>query len=77
VVNLACGGSYSLLELLQTLKAYAGVEVDPEFAPPRSGDVRHSKADVSKARELLDFSAQVPFSEGLERTYDWYRSQYR
>jgi len=77
IVNLACGGSYSVLELLHALAEYAGVEVDPDFAPPRSGDVKHSRADVSKARELLDFSAQVPFSEGLKRTYDWYRSQYR
>lgn len=77
VINLACGGSYSLLDLLDALQTYAGVEVDPEFAPPRAGDVQHSKADVTKARELLDFSAQVPFSEGLKRTYDWYRSQYR
>ncbi|MEZ5965822.1 MAG: NAD-dependent epimerase/dehydratase family protein [Planctomycetota bacterium] len=77
VVNLACGGSYTILELLQTLAQYAGVQVDPDFAPPRSGDVKHSRADVSKARELLDFCAQVPFSEGLKRTYDWYRSQYR
>jgi len=77
VVNLACGGSHTVLELLETLQDIAGVRVEPEFAPPRPGDVRHSRADVSKARALLDFSAQVPFAEGLKRTFDWYRSQQR
>jgi UDP-glucose 4-epimerase len=77
VVNLACGGSHTLLELLRALQEYAGVAAEPEFAPPRPGDVKHSRADVGRARELLDFSAQVPFSEGLKRTYDWYRSQTR
>lgn len=77
VVNLACGGSHTILDLLHTLQQFAGKQVAPQFAPPRAGDVKHSRADVSLARSLLDFSAQVPFAEGLERTFDWYRSQYR
>jgi nucleoside-diphosphate-sugar epimerase len=77
VVNLACGGSHSLLDLLRTLQQVAGAKVEPQFGPPRTGDVKHSRADVTRARELLDFCAQVPFSEGLKKTYDWYRSQHR
>ncbi len=77
VVNLACGGSYSLLDLLRTLQPFAGAKVEPQFGPPRTGDVKHSRADVTRARELLDFCAQVPFAEGLKKTYDWYRSQHR
>ena len=77
VVNLACGGCYSILDLLRTLQQFAGVKTEPQFGPPRTGDVKHSRADVSRARDLLDFCAQVPFSEGLKKTYDWYRSQHR
>lgn len=77
VVNLACGGSHTLIDLLRNLQQIAGTRIEPTFAPPRAGDVKHSRADVSLARQLLDFSAQVPFAEGLKRTFDWYRSQYR
>jgi UDP-glucose 4-epimerase len=77
VVNLAGGNSYTVLELLATLQEYAGTDLEPLFAPGRPGDVKHSRADVTRARRLLDFSTQVPIAEGLQRTFDWYRSQHR
>ena len=76
VVNLAYGESHDLLELLATLSRRAGVTVEPEFAPPRQGDVRHSLADVARAKSLLGYVPKVGFVEGLNRTFDWYRSQY-
>ena len=75
VVNLAGGASYSLLEMLDALQRHAGTNLTPVFAPARVGDVKHSRADVSRARELLDFSVRVPFAEGLAQTFEWYRSQ--
>jgi UDP-glucose 4-epimerase len=75
-VNIACGGSHSVKELLETLQRHAKTRVEPELRPPRTGDVKHSKADIAAARTLLGFEPGVTFSEGLARTYDWYRSTY-
>jgi UDP-glucose 4-epimerase len=68
VVNVACGGRYSLLDLLDRMAGMLGVEYNPEFLPARQGDVRDSEADISAARDLLGYSVQVPFEEGLRRT---------
>lgn len=76
IVNLAEGEQRTVLDLLHRLREIAGVQVEPRFAPPRPGDVRHSLADVSRARELLGFRPGVGFQRGLERTFHWYRSQY-
>ena len=75
-VNLAGGGNISILDLLNGLKAVSGVDVEPAFGPSRTGDVRHSQADVTRLAELLGFRCEVSFEEGLRRTYDWYRSTY-
>ena len=77
VVNLACGGNHSVRSLLDQLIECSGMQVEPIFAPARTGDVRHSTADISRARELLKFEPQVSFAEGLQKTFDWYRSTSR
>lgn len=74
VVNLAYGESRTVLDLLAGLQRIAGTTMEPEHAPPRKGDVRHSLADVTRARALLGFGPRVGFAEGLQRTFDWYRS---
>ena len=74
VINIACGESHDLLELLAVLKRHARVDVEPVFGPPRVGDVRHSLADISKARRLLGFEPRVSFEDALRLTLDWYRS---
>jgi len=74
VFNVACGRSVDLLTLLERIGRIVGVEIEPEFAPPRPGDVRHSLADLSKGRELLGYEPVVGFEEGLERTIEWYRA---
>jgi UDP-glucose 4-epimerase len=66
--NIACGGEYTLLELLEHLGEILGVTVDPEHTEPRAGDVRHSSADVSAAVRDLRWKAAVGFRDGLERT---------
>lgn len=76
VVNLACGGSHSILDILNGLKTHAGVDVEPVFEPARTGDVQHSRADISRARKLLGFEPEVSFLDGLKQTFDWYRSVY-
>jgi len=73
VINLAGGGRVSLLEVLEILAKSAGGSMEPVFGPPREGDIRHSQADISKARRLLGFTPAVPVAEGLRRTLAWYR----
>jgi UDP-glucose 4-epimerase len=66
-VNVASGRSHDLLYLLEVLGRLLGVEPRPVFGPPRPGDVRHSLADLSRARELLGYQVRVSFEEGLAR----------
>ncbi|MEY3162038.1 MAG: hypothetical protein RIT25_2029 [Planctomycetota bacterium] len=75
VVNIAYGSSITLLELLDVLQGLAGTSLEPTWAQPRSGDVRHSLADVTRASNLLGYRPKVGFAEGIRRTFDWYRSQ--
>jgi UDP-glucose 4-epimerase len=74
VFNVACGGSHSLLELLDVLGREMGVRVPPVHTEPRPGDIRASQADVTAARRALGFEAKVSFEEGLRRTVAWYRA---
>jgi UDP-glucose 4-epimerase len=69
--NIAGGGGISLLELLDQLGRIIGVEVEPTFTGKRSGDVRHSQAEVSRAARELGFRTQVTFEDGLCRTVEW------
>ncbi len=73
VVNLACGDRVSLLELVELLNGILGTSLAPVHEPARAGDVKHSQADVGKAKELLGFSPAVDFAEGLRRTVAYYR----
>lgn len=72
VINVACGDSYSLLDLMDNLNSILDRRVEPLFAEARPGDVRHSRADISKAGELLGYSPRVRFLEGLRRTVEWH-----
>ncbi len=72
VINVACGISCSLLELVQTIRECLGKTIEPRFAPPRPGDVRDSLADISLARELLGYEVTVDFPTGIRRTIEWY-----
>jgi UDP-glucose 4-epimerase len=71
VMNIAIGSSHTLNELVRTLGDLLDSELEPEYAPPRSGDVRESLADVSLARELIGYEPAVGLEEGLQRTIAW------
>jgi UDP-N-acetylglucosamine/UDP-N-acetylgalactosamine 4-epimerase len=72
VYNVACGEQTTLLELFERIKSIAGSDLAPVFGPERSGDVKHSLADISKARTLLGYEPQVSVAEGLKRAFAWY-----
>lgn len=72
--NLATGGRITISELVAQLNALLGNDIAPVHAAERPGDIRHSQADISKARKLLGYEPLVDFAEGLRRTVDWYRN---
>jgi len=74
VFNAAGGRSITLLQLLAALNEVLGTNVEPEFAPPRPGDIRESMADITAARKWLGYEPQIDFLEGLRRSVDYYRA---
>ncbi len=74
VINIANGERITLNQLLDELKSLTGKsEVQADYQPARSGDVRHSLADITRARELLGFEPRVELREGLQLTIDWWQ----
>jgi UDP-glucose 4-epimerase len=73
-MNLATGGRINLLDLVEKINNLIGTQIEPIFGPPRDGDIKHSRADIQKAIDLLDYAPVVDFDSGLSRTIDWYRS---
>jgi len=71
-INIACGTSYTLLDLLRAINTALGKNIEPVFAPARKGDVKHSLADIKLAQELLGYDVEVDFNEGIRRTVAWY-----
>ena len=65
VLNIACGQRYTLLELVQTINSILGTAIEPLFEKERPGDVNHSLADISRAKEKLGFQIITRFEEGL------------
>jgi UDP-glucose 4-epimerase len=73
--NVAGGHQHSLLDLLGLLGQLLEVTPDPKFTSPRPGDVRHTAADISAARDELGYLPIVDFAEGLRRTLSWFASR--
>jgi UDP-glucose 4-epimerase len=74
VYNAGNGNRYTLNEVWRTLQNIEGVEIAPEYGPPRAGDVRDSQADVTAARRDLGHDPQYSLEQGLRRTLAWYRA---
>jgi UDP-glucose 4-epimerase len=70
VYNIGTGGSSTVLDLVRQLNDILGTNVQARHGPPRPGDVRHSQADISRARRDLGYEPAVPFGEGLRRTLE-------
>ncbi len=74
VVNIGSGRAVGLIELVRMIASACGVpHIGPRHEPSRAGDVRHSLADLSAAKELIDYVPIVSLQEGLESTLAWYR----
>ena len=75
VYNIACGHQTSLLDLFQKLKKISSSDIEPTHMSDRPGDVKHSLADISKAKNLLGYDPQISVEEGLKKTFEWYQKQ--
>jgi UDP-glucose 4-epimerase len=73
VMNIACGVRTTLLDVLDRLGGIVGRKVTAIHEPSRAGDIKHSLADIGRARALLGYTARVSFEEGLARTVEWYK----
>jgi len=74
-INVACGTRISLNELLRVMNGIVGTNVQPIYESERAGDVKDSQADITKAKELLDYTPSVSLEKGLRHTLDWCRSE--
>ena len=76
VVNIACGEKITVNGIMDMINEIVGKDVKPNYVPARAGDVKHSLADITAARELIGFEPVVPFREGLEKAIVWYRENW-
>ncbi|HEY0067370.1 MAG TPA: SDR family oxidoreductase [Flavisolibacter sp.] len=76
VYNIAYGEQTSLNGLFEMIKEVAGSDLAPRYGPERTGDVKHSLADISKARTLLNYNPATNVKQGMKETFEWYRSQH-
>ena len=74
-INVGVGGRFTLNQTIALLNQIFGKQVTPRYDPPRSGDVLHSQADISLARQLLGYEPKVPYEQGLRKTVEWYRAE--
>jgi UDP-glucose 4-epimerase len=73
IYNVGTGRSVTLLDLVAALNRQLGTNLTPKHGPERAGDIRHSRADISRARRDLGYEPSVSFDDGLKETLRWYR----
>ena len=71
--NIAYGGREYLIDIYYELCKALELEVEPNFGPDRAGDIKHSNADISKARKLLGYDPDYDFEKGIKLAIDWYK----
>lgn len=73
VFNIGTGRTITVNELWAMIGRFSGTDATPEYQPPRKGDIRESRADISLARREMGFDPLCSFETGLRETFDWYR----
>jgi nucleoside-diphosphate-sugar epimerase len=74
MMNVATSAAVTLNQVFEILRELTGYSGNPAYAEPRSGDIKHSLADIGRARELLGYVPQFDFREGIGRTVEWYKT---
>ena len=73
VVNVACGERVSVNQIIGEINKLLGKNVAPNYVPERAGDVKHSLADITLARQVIGFEPLINFADGLRRAIEWYK----
>jgi UDP-N-acetylglucosamine/UDP-N-acetylgalactosamine 4-epimerase len=76
VFNVACGESHNLNQVIFMLSEISKKQLEPKFLEERVGDIKHSLANIDLIKLGLKYNPSVSFSDGLRRTFDWYRKNY-
>ena len=71
--NIAYGGREYLIDIYYGLTKALGVDIEPIFGPDRAGDIKHSNADISKAKALLGYDPSYSFEDGIKLAIEWYK----
>ena len=71
--NIAFGGREYLIDIYYALAGSLNKDIEPKFGPDRVGDIKHSNADISKARELIGYDPEYSFADGIKLAIDWYK----
>lgn len=74
VFNIAYGGREYLIDIYHALTNALGKDIEPIFGPDRRGDIKHSNADISKARKMLGYEPEYDFARGLNEAIEWYKN---
>ncbi|MCX7920939.1 MAG: SDR family oxidoreductase [Clostridia bacterium] len=74
VYNVAYGGRAFLIDLYNSICELMGKKIEPVYGPERAGDIKHSNADISKAKLMLDYEPEIDTFEGLKRSIEWYKN---
>ena len=77
IINIACGERFSINRLMQILNEFFQKNVSPIYTDTRPGDVKHSLADINKARRVLAYEPKIKFENGLKMIVDWYKKRTR
>ena len=73
VYNIAYGGREYLNDIYKSITDALGVHIEPVYGPDRAGDIKHSNADIEKAREVLGYDPDWSFDRGIKEAIEWYR----
>ena len=76
VVNIACGEALTVNQIIAMINEILGKDIKPKYEPPRAGDVKHSLADITAARNLIGYEPVVSFRDGLTQAVAWYREHW-
>lgn len=71
--NIGYGGREYLIDIYYGLTSALGKDIEPIFGPDRPGDIKHSNADISKAKKLLGYDPDYSFAEGIKLAIEWYK----
>lgn len=71
--NIAYGSREYLIDIYYNLCRALGKDIEPIFGPDRAGDIKHSNADISKAKEMLKYNPEWSFEKGIKEAIQWYK----